>query len=107
MRNSPQKITLCLDLFFRGISTRKIQEHLQAFYPQNVSGVSIYSWVVKYSKLISKFTDKLKVKVGSEIQIDEIEFHRRKSHKKKAGVDKNWFIDSIDTTTKFRVPLNM
>ena len=24
MRNSPQKITLCLDLFFRGISTRKI-----------------------------------------------------------------------------------
>ena len=33
MRNSPQKITLCLDLFYRGISTRKVQEHLQAFYP--------------------------------------------------------------------------
>jgi transposase-like protein len=101
MRNSPHKITLCLDLFFRGITTRKIQEHLQAFYPKNASWVSIYLWVVKYSKLIANFTDKLKVKAGSEIQIDEIEFHRRKSHKKKLDVDKNWFIDSIDTTTRF------
>jgi transposase-like protein len=103
MRNSPQKITLCLDLFFRGISTRKIQEHLQAFYPKNSSWVSIYSWVIKYPKEIGKFTDTLKLKVGQEVQIDEIEYHRRKHPKKKLGVDKNWFIDSIDTTTKFMV----
>ncbi|MCX8159183.1 MAG: hypothetical protein N3D20_02755 [Candidatus Pacearchaeota archaeon] len=50
MRNSSQRITLCLDLFFRGISTRKIQEHLQAFYSKNASWVSIYSWVIKYPK---------------------------------------------------------
>ena len=97
-----QKITLCLDLFFRGISTRKIQEHLQAFYPKNASWVSIYFWVIKYSRIISKFTDSLRLKVGREIQVDEIEFHRRK-HSKKKGIDKNWFIDSIDTTTKFMV----
>ena len=103
MRNSSQKITLCLDLFFRGISTRKIQEHLQAFYPKNASWVSIYSWVIKYPKEIGKFTDTLKLKVGQEVQIDEIEYHRRKSHKKRLGIDKNWFIDSIDTTTKFMV----
>lgn len=103
MRNSPQKITLCLDLFFRGISTRKIQEHLQAFYPKNTSWVSIYFWVIKYSKIISKFTDNLKLEVGQEVQVDEIEFHRRKHPKKKQGIDKNWFIDSIDITTKFMV----
>jgi len=103
MRNSPQKITLCLDLFFRGISTRKIQEHLQAFYPKNASWVSVYFWVIRYSRIISKFTDNLKLKVGREVQIDEIEYHRRKSHKRKLGIDKNWFIDSMDTTTKFIV----
>ena len=58
---------------------------------------------IKYPKIISKFTDNLKLKAGREIQIDEIEYHRRKSHKRKLGVDKNWFIDSIDTTTKFIV----
>ena len=103
MINSLQKITLCLDLFFRGISTRKIQEHLQAFYPKNASWISIYFWVIKYPSIISKFTDKLKLKVGREVQVDEIEFHRRKHPKKKQGIDKNWFIDSIDTTTKFMV----
>ena len=97
MRNNPLKITLCLDLFYKGISTRQIQQHLQAFYPQNSSWVSIYKWVVKYSKQISKFTDNLKLKVGKEMQIDEMEIGSRKS--KYNG----WFIDSIDTKTRYIV----
>ena len=103
MRNHPKKITLCLDLFYKGISTREIQQHLQAFYPHNSSNVSIYKWVIKYSKVISKFTDKLKLRVGQELQIDEMEFHRRKNHKRKDGIERNWFIDCIDTRTKFLV----
>lgn len=106
MRNSPQKITLCLDLFYRGVSTRKIQEHLQAFYPHNSSWVSIYSWVVKYARIISNFTEKLKLNIGEEVQIDEIEYHRRKSHKAKKGAEENWFIDCIDTKTRFMVSSN-
>ena len=100
MRNSSQKITLCLDLFYRGVSTRKVQEHLQAFYPKNSSHKTIYKWVVKYSKMISTFTDKIKVNNGNEIQLDEMEYHRRISPNKK-GVTKDWFIDSIDTQTRF------
>ena len=104
MRNSPNKITLCLDLFFRGVSTRKIQEHLAIFHPHNASHMSVYNWVVKYAKMISKFTNKLKVNVGVETQIDEIEFHRRQHHKKgMKGVDKNFFIDSICPETKFMI----
>lgn len=72
------------------------------FHPHNASNVSVYNWVVKYSKMISKFTNKLKLNVGKEVQIDEIEFHRRQHHKKgMKGVDKNFFIDSIDPDTKF------
>jgi len=102
MRNSPQKITQSIDLFYRGVSTRKIQEHLAIFHSHNASHMSVYNWVVKYAKMISKFTNKLKLNVGSEVQIDEIEFHRRKGHKKgQKGIDKNFFIDSIDPETKF------
>jgi transposase-like protein len=103
MRNNPQKRTLCMDLFYRGVSTRKVQEHLQAFYPHNSDHSTILRWVTKYAKHISGFTDKLKVKVGSEIQIDEVEYHRRKSHKAKKGTDTNFFIDSVDTETRFMV----
>lgn len=102
MKNSPQKITLCLDLFYRGVSTRKIQEHLRAFYPHNSSWVSIYKWVIKYSKTISNFTDNLKLSVGKELQVDEMQYSRRKFPNKR-GVDRNWFIDAIDCETRFMV----
>jgi len=95
MKNAPQKVTLCLDLFYKGISTRQVQQHLQTFYPHNSSNVSIYKWIVKYSKMISTFTETLKLKVGKEIQVDEMEY---RVNKKKA-----FFIDSIDTETRFMV----
>jgi transposase-like protein len=95
MKNSPQKVTLCLDLFYKGISTRQVQAHLQAFYPHNSSNVSVYKWIVKYSKMISKFTETLKLQVGKEIQVDEMEY---RVNKRKA-----FFIDSIDTETRYMV----
>ncbi len=104
MRNTPQKITQSVDLFYRGVSTRKVQEHLAIFHPHNASNVSIYKWIVRYSKMISKFTNKLKVNVGAEAQIDEVEFHRRQHHKKgMKGTEKNFFIDSICPETKFLI----
>ena len=103
MRNSPQKITCALDLFFRGLSTRGVQRHFQQFLPHNSSNVSIYNWVVKYANMISDFTDKLKIKGGEEVQVDEMEYHRRTSHKVRQSVSKDWFIDSIDVKTRFMV----
>lgn len=103
MHNNSKKVTLCLDLFYRGVSTRKIQEHLKTFYPHNSENSTIYRWIVKYSSMISNFTDKLKLQVGSEIQVDEMEYHRRVSHKSKKKVAKDWFIDSIDVQTRFMV----
>jgi len=102
MRNSPQKITCAMDLFYRGVSTRKIQEHFSAFYPHNSSHKSIYKWIIKYAKAISNFTDGLKIKVGREIQMDEMEYRRRKQRDRK-GVDKNWFIDVIDCQSRFMI----
>lgn len=107
MRNNPNKVTCAIDLFYRGVSTRKVQEHFQTFYPHNSSHMSIYRWVVKFSKKISKFTDNLKLQVGEECQIDEVEFKRRLYHQKgKKGTEDVYFIDSIDTTTRFMTATN-
>jgi len=95
MRNHEKKITLCLDLYFKGISLRKIQEHLQAFYPQNSSHVAIYDWIIKYPLIISKLTDTLKVNTGTELMSDEMEYHRLGKQ--------NWFVDVMDTKTRYIV----
>ena len=97
MRNAPQKVTFSIDLFYRGVSTREIQNHLQSFFPHNSSHMTIYRWIVKYAKVISRFTDNLKLKVGKELQIDEMEIGSRKSRYN------GWFIDCIDTETRFLV----
>ncbi|MCL5729955.1 MAG: DDE-type integrase/transposase/recombinase [Candidatus Pacearchaeota archaeon] len=102
MRNTPDKITNAIDLFYRGVSTRQVQAHLGVFYPHNADHSNIYRWIVKYSKMISGFTDKLKLRVGREMQIDEVEYNRRKQADKK-GIEKNWFIDTIDPDSRFMI----
>ena len=95
MRNHPNKITCAIDLFYRGVSTRKVQEHFQSFYPNNSDHSTILRWIRKYSNMISSFTDNLKIQSGEEIQVDEMEYKTKKR--------KSWFIDCIDTTTRFIV----
>ena len=106
MRNSPQKITCALDLFFRGLSTRGVQEHFKAFFPHNSDHSTILRWIRKYALMISNYTNKLKLQTGSYIEVDEMEYHRRKSHKAKLGTDKNWLINGIDVKTRFLVGSN-
>jgi transposase-like protein len=102
MRNHEKKISLCMDLYYNGMSFRKIQEHLKAFYPKNCHYSTAYRWIVKYSMMISNLTDNLQVKSGVELQSDEMEYHRRIS-KYEEGIEQNWFVDVMDTTTRFMV----
>lgn len=102
MRNNKKIITLCFDLYYKGLSFKKIQKHLKAFHPNEVSYSTIYRWILKYVNVMANFTDKQKIQLGLSLEGDEVEFHRRKYHTKK-GVEKNWFIDIIDTETRFLV----
>ena len=104
MRNNPQKITQAVDLFYRGASTRGTQEHLGMFYPHNADHSTILRWVWKYAKMIGKFTDKLNLNLSEEIQFDEIEYKRRKSHiKGSKGTEDNFFIDGVCPQTRFMI----
>ncbi|VVB73997.1 DDE domain protein [uncultured archaeon] len=100
MRNNAQKITCALDLFYKGLSTREVQDHFKAFFPHNSDHSTILRWIRKYSMKIADYTDNLEVQTGSYIEVDEMQYRRRASHKKK-GTDENWFIDSIDVKTRF------
>ena len=53
-RNEPEKIALALDLYFRGLSIRKIAEHFQQAYNLKISHMTVYRWLVDYSKIASE-----------------------------------------------------
>lgn len=93
MRNNPHKITSCLDMYFRGISLRKIQEHLKAFYPHNATHMSVLRWIRKYSIMIGNYTDTLDIKNSESITFDEMSF--------KTSGEQSWFIDLMDMETRY------
>ncbi len=95
MRNNPEKITCSLDLYFRGISLRRVQEHFQSFLPANSSHVSILRWIRKYSLMIGEYTEKLELNNSNEMMFDEMEY-------KTSGL-KSWFIDVLDPETRYMV----
>lgn len=98
MRNNPQKITFCLDAYFRGISLRKLQENLQIFQEHNSHYSTILRWIQKYCNQIGNYVDNLKLNISPSIQMDEMEF------KTKGKV--SWFIDCIDVRTRYLVASN-
>jgi len=104
MRNHPNKITAGIDLYYKGVSLRKVQEHFQAFYPKNSTYVSVYNWIMKYATMVSRLTDNIPIQCGKEKMSDEMEYHRRLYHQKgMKGVEQNWFVDTFDLQTRFMI----
>lgn len=53
MKFGPKVITLTLDLYFKGLSQRKIADHLKQFESVSVTQPTILSWIKKYLKLLA------------------------------------------------------
>ena len=52
VKAEPKIVTLVLDLYFKGLSLRKIKDHLKQFYGIEINHSTIYRWIKKYMKLI-------------------------------------------------------
>lgn len=70
-RADPEKIALALDLFYRGLSVRKVAEHFQQVHNLNVSHMTVYRWIEQYSRLASEWMDKQQIQTSERWHIDE------------------------------------
>src|SRR3989344_3446298 len=80
MRNNENKVTAGIDLYYKGVSLRKVQEHFQAFYPHNSSHMSVYRWIVKYAEMVGNLVDNIPIKCGKEMQSEEMEYMRSRTN---------------------------
>lgn len=102
MRNQDLIITQTMDMYYSGMSFRKIADHLKRFFPKGVCHSTIYRWILRYVPIMENFTDKQEIKAGWQLQGDEVEYKRRISHTKR-GVAREFFIDVIDIESRFIV----
>lgn len=104
MKNHELMITQCTDMYYSGMSFRKIADHLKRFFPKNVHYSTVYRWIMKYVPIMENFTDNQKINAGWQLQFDEVEYKRRISGEKGAkGIANEFFIDGIDIDSRYLV----
>jgi len=72
MKYNPKIIALTLDLYFQGLSLRKISHHLKQFYELNISFKSIHNWIQKYIGIMNEYVDTIQPDIGSVWHTDEM-----------------------------------
>jgi transposase-like protein len=99
-RVNPKIITTALDLYFKGISLRKVKEHIVMFHGIKVSHVAILGWIRKFGQVVTPFVDSLVPKdVSGVYHVDEMMVHVRKEHHEKGHYQ--WLWNMMDNTTRF------
>jgi transposase-like protein len=98
MKFSPKIITLTLDLYFKGVSLRKIADHLTQFESVTVNQATILRWVRKYLKKLSTYAEKYKADVGNIWHSDETTIFIKKDGEKKYY---QWIWNVMDAKTRY------
>lgn len=70
-RADPEKIALALDLYFRGMSVRKVAEHFRQVHGLKLSHVTVYKWVVHFGRLAAAWMDAQGAATGDKWHVDE------------------------------------
>jgi putative transposase len=72
MKYSPKIIALTLDLYFKGVSLRKISHHLKEFYSLNICYKSVYNWIEKYVSIMNEYVNNVQPDIGEVWHTDEM-----------------------------------
>lgn len=91
----PHIITLCLDLYFKGVSLRKISDHLKQFHKQEVNYSTVYRWIEKYVGLMNDYVSTLKPELGDTWLTDEMMV--------KIDGDWTWLWNTMDEETRYQL----
>lgn len=95
MKYSPKIIALTLDLYFQGLSLRKISHHLKQFYGLAISYKSVYNWIEKYVNIMNQYVNNINPDIGEVWHTDEM----------MVNIGGNWeyLWNVIDERTRFQL----
>ncbi len=92
MMATPDQITMAMNLYFNGESSRKVSQSL-ILTGVKVSHVTIQKWNKKYVDLMGKYLDKITPQVGEKWRTDELYL--------KIKGDKKYLFAMLDSETRF------
>ena len=98
---SPELITMTLDLYFSGLSLRKIVRHLKDHFEIKTGSTTIYDWITKYVPMIAEYANAQCPEISREWHADELFVKVRGGTHKGTGFGMVWNI--MDRETRFLI----
>lgn len=102
VKATPKAITIALDLYFKGVSQRKIVEHLKMFEGVKVTQPAVLKWIRKYLDLMKSYVDKFTPQLGGMWHSDEMMINVKKTEKID-GENYSWAWNLLDHETRFLI----
>ncbi|MFA5101603.1 MAG: IS6 family transposase [Candidatus Thermoplasmatota archaeon] len=98
-RAEPEKIALALDLYYRGLSIRKVAEHFQQVHNLDISHMTVYRWIEQYSQLASEWMNKQEIHTSERWHFDET----------KVNVDgkQRWLWNILDSRSRYLLAIHV
>lgn len=93
MEYKPEIVTLTLDLYFKGLSLRKIADHLTQFYQLKIHHTTVLRWIQKYVQVMKIYVDELKPQVSERWHADEMMINVDGAYR--------WLWNLLDRDTRF------
>lgn len=93
MKYDPKIITATLDLYFKGVSLRKISDHIKQFYGLEVNFTTRYKWIKHYVNIMSEYVSQLVPEISGTLCADEMQV--------KVGGKWKWLWNIMDKDTRF------
>lgn len=92
-------IVLTMDLYYKGLSLRDIQDTLKQFYKINLHHETIRRWIIKFSSKMNKYVETKTPELGKKWHTDEQNI--------KVNGEWLWSWNTIDNDTKFWIANNV
>lgn len=101
---NPELVSLTLDLYFSGLSLRKIARSVSDHFNVDIGYATIYTWIQKYIPLISKYVNSLVPKELSETwHADELFVRMKGGVQAKNGKSVAFVWNIMDRDTRFLI----
>jgi len=102
VKATPKAITSALDCYFKGMSQRKIVEHLKLVEGVSVTQPCVLKWIRKYIELMKAYVDKFTPQLGGMWHSDEMMINVRKTEPID-GENYSWAWNLLDHETRFLI----
>jgi transposase-like protein len=100
---TPELVTLTLDLYFSGLSLRKVARNITDHFDIEINYSTIYGWIQTYIPKISNYVNSLIPQLSDSWHIDKLFVKMKGGDKRKGNTNVAYLWNIMDRDSRFLI----